>query len=416
MSFRFANIAKSIFFLGVAFISAFRGLAYAQEFPIRYYIPLSLQFDVSLPGLLSLCWAVSLIGAATLLIYLALLVGFGATRRVWSLGVLASFLAAIATTPRMEIGSGTVGIVIGVGELFLLFHSHKSSRKTAVRAGILFIPYSLYLLLEGIDQIILIKAISPYVILRLVLAALPFVCVWFVLRSNQKTHSKPDVQLHTESPKNEVSLRYRLMNKFDIILAATTLVVVLAYSGSGYLAVWNSSYDGHQAEYGHPPTNGLHADIVEIKGSIGIPGVTKLYEAHLFNFSSIPRIYQTCDYLDDTASFGSELAYVVQKWSDEKQAWENLNDISKGFYCGPAPLSKIVARTVNRVLLPGQYATTNWEATAGRTEFSVGDKARFVVFVRYDDTSMDVAHAIPTREFLIDEELEDRDTPFKLQH
>jgi cupin domain len=61
----------------------------------------------------------------------------------------------------------------------------------------------------------------------------------------------------------------------------------------------------HLTRYGHLAPFGLHSDVVVRKSDIGIPGISKLYEARLTNYGIAPVKVTACDFLSDASEHGT---------------------------------------------------------------------------------------------------------------
>lgn len=82
----------------------------------------------------------------------------------------------------------------------------------------------------------------------------------------------------------------------------------------------------------------LRATVVETKADIGIPGISKMYEARVTNFGLLPVKVESCDYLDDASSHGTMVAYAVQRWDDTSQQWRTVVASTAASFCKPYPL------------------------------------------------------------------------------
>lgn len=146
--------------------------------------------------------------------------------------------------------------------------------------------------------------------------------------------------------------------------------------------------------------NGLRPRLIERQANIGIPGVSKMYEAVIANEGLLPARITRCDYVDDTLSPGQMVAYAVQRWDSQKQRWETLVGLDRETFCKPYPLGIVKAELVEAWLWPGQSLSAGDEATAARGGFDLGDHARFVIFLR---EAGDYARSVTTQAFTIDE-------------
>jgi hypothetical protein len=143
----------------------------------------------------------------------------------------------------------------------------------------------------------------------------------------------------------------------------------------------------------------LSVEVITEHADIGIPGTSKVYLARIKNIGIVPVFVTRCEAVDD--AFGNEVfpAYKVEKWDDKARSWVTVADMGKSF-CKPYPLGIISAKRTRKLLWPGQTLETNWEATAARDAFRLGNHARFVVFLNGPD---DKSRVLETQPFRIDE-------------
>jgi len=160
------------------------------------------------------------------------------------------------------------------------------------------------------------------------------------------------------------------------------------------------------------PRQGLRAEVSVESADIGIPGISKMYEARLFNRSSWPVRVHYCAFVDDTNSPGTMVGYAVQRWDPAKHSWQTIVRANGPDFCTPYPLGIVRAHFESKLLWPGQSLSTGEEATAARDGFKIGDRARFLVS---DDLVGDPMNAIATPEFVIDEH-RSTDEPLRVRH
>jgi hypothetical protein len=144
----------------------------------------------------------------------------------------------------------------------------------------------------------------------------------------------------------------------------------------------------------------LSAEVKVTNADIGIPGVTKMYEATVTNHGLLPVRVARCDFIDDASAPGTMVAFAVQRWNRSLKQWETIADMSGPRFCKPYPLGIEEARMVNGWLWPGQHLSTREEATAARGDFSIGDEGRFVIFT---ETVGKTGAKVATPSFVIDE-------------
>jgi hypothetical protein len=162
----------------------------------------------------------------------------------------------------------------------------------------------------------------------------------------------------------------------------------------------------HRAAFGHFVPLTLHADYTVAKGDIGIPGVTKLYDAHLRNFGIIPRLIERCEFLTDAFERGVSVGYRIQQRDKSSGQWHTVLDGASG-YCRPYPLSMAQTTLTSKLLWPGQTLSTGEEATSARGNLK-GETLRFAVVAN--------GREFPTGGFTIDEQVEQPDLPFRVRH
>jgi hypothetical protein len=156
----------------------------------------------------------------------------------------------------------------------------------------------------------------------------------------------------------------------------------------------------------------LRADLVVTNADIGIPGISKMYEATLTNRGLLPVRVTRCNFIDDTLSPGTNVAYAVQRWDGGSKRWATVVEWRQSEFCKPYPLGIVEANLTRSWLWPGQKLSTGEEATAARDGFNVGDRGRFVVFT---GTPGDYSSAVLTSEFVIDERPQ-TDVPLRVRH
>ena len=156
---------------------------------------------------------------------------------------------------------------------------------------------------------------------------------------------------------------------------------------------------------------GLKAELSVSNADIGIPGISKLYEARLVNRGLWPVRVSRCDFVDDTLTPGKMVAYSVEKWDDSTKRWTTVVIGATGF-CKPYPLGIVTAKLASGLLWPGQSLSAGEEATAARDGFNIGDRGRFVLFA---GRAGDYSTALPTAEFVVDEH-PTTDSPLRVRH
>jgi hypothetical protein len=159
----------------------------------------------------------------------------------------------------------------------------------------------------------------------------------------------------------------------------------------------------------------LHAEYSVEKGDIGIPGITKMYDAKLVNGGRTPVRIEVCAYLDDGGGRGEAVAYSVQRFDKRGTAWATIVDASDARACRPYPLGWVTAKLKTRWLWPGQSVSMGEEATAARG-FHKGESARFLLFTSFKHPGDLALEGISTPAFVIDEEVGEGAEGLRLRH
>jgi hypothetical protein len=162
----------------------------------------------------------------------------------------------------------------------------------------------------------------------------------------------------------------------------------------------------HRTAFGHFVPLALHADVSVTNGDIGIPGITKLYNAHLTNFGIFPRRVERCEFLTDASARGVSVGYRIQQWDKSSVNWRTLLDAAAE-YCRPYPLGIAEAQLTSKLLWPGQTLSTGEEATGARGDLK-GETMRFIVVTNGRD--------FPTASFTIDEQVQRPDVGYRVKH
>ena len=162
----------------------------------------------------------------------------------------------------------------------------------------------------------------------------------------------------------------------------------------------------HRLRFGHFVPLTLHADYSIAKADIGIPGISKLYDAHITNFGILPRRIERCEFVTDAFAPGVSVGYRVQQWNTASLRWQTVLDAASE-YCRPYPLGIIDSRLISKLLWPGQTLSTGAEATGARGNLR-GQTFRFAVVANGQE--------FPTSSFIIDEQIEGADVNYRVRH
>jgi len=159
----------------------------------------------------------------------------------------------------------------------------------------------------------------------------------------------------------------------------------------------------------------LHAEYTVETADIGIPGITKMYDARLVNSGRAPVQIEICAYIDDAGGRGDAPTFSVQKYDGKSATWETILDASNERTCHPYPLGWVTARLKTRWLWPGHSVSMGEEATAAR-RFHKGESARFVLYTSFNHSSEHAQQGIPTPAFVIDEEASGGAAGLRVRH
>jgi hypothetical protein len=170
----------------------------------------------------------------------------------------------------------------------------------------------------------------------------------------------------------------------------------------------------HRLTHGHFVPLALHADIVMHNASIGIPGITKMYEGTLTNYGFIPALVERCTYISDTATPGVMVAFNIEQWQPAKRQWILIMEFAKPELCSPMATSMGNTRWVRSFLWPGQTLSTEEEATGARG-FRKGDTLRFAVVTDVTGKSKRRS-SYTTPSFTLDEQRLDDGTGYRVRH
>lgn len=162
----------------------------------------------------------------------------------------------------------------------------------------------------------------------------------------------------------------------------------------------------HRVKFGHFAPLTLHADVSVANVDIGIPGITKLYDAHVTNFGIFPRRIERCEFVTDAFAPGVSIGYRLQQWDLASRRWQSAMEPTSE-YCRPYPLGIMKARLISKLLWPGQTLSTGEEATGARGNLR-GQTMRFAVIAN--------GREFPTSSFVIDEQIEGSDANYRVRH
>jgi hypothetical protein len=189
-------------------------------------------------------------------------------------------------------------------------------------------------------------------------------------------------------------------NRMSKRLKVALLLLVAAFVGVIGVVEFH-----HRLKFGHFVPLTLHADYSVAKADIGIPGISKLYDAHITNFGIFPRRIERCEFVTDAFAPGVSVGYRLQQWDVASRRWKTVLDLASE-YCRPYPLGIIKARLTSKVLWPGQALSTGEEATGARDGLK-GQTIRFAVVAN--------GREFPTASFVIDEQVQRPEVNYRVR-
>ncbi len=139
----------------------------------------------------------------------------------------------------------------------------------------------------------------------------------------------------------------------------------------------------HKVLRGHFASFGLHADVLWEDVELAPGWRPRLYWVEVTNLGIWPTSFIACRYETDTLSPGMELAWALQRWNEQRRAWEVRELPEQRDWCDPRPFptSRGPATVSAKRLWPGRTARAMLaEVVGSRGDFEAGASARFVVF------------------------------------
>lgn len=150
-----------------------------------------------------------------------------------------------------------------------------------------------------------------------------------------------------------------------------------------------------------------------ISGGIGIPDLTKTYEASLTNYGLLPVRVHVCDFVIDAGGRGKSNAYSVERWDPGAGKWEFFWGEPREYFCEPYPPGITADSKIRSAWLwPGQSIPTGFVAIQAVDGLKLGDTLRFAIkpFLNREDI------AIASSPFAIDELPAISDVDFRIRH
>lgn len=141
----------------------------------------------------------------------------------------------------------------------------------------------------------------------------------------------------------------------------------------------------HQLRFGHYVAYGVHADVVESSGDIGVPGINTFYAVRVSNYTLSPLKLVGWEYRSDflaaPPSFGCR--FQVQKFSPQAGHWIVVMDF------GPTGASQFPV--VVRNLYPlGSIVAVQSLPVGAVDNLRKGDQVRFAVFTNLNAAAVGV--------------------------
>jgi hypothetical protein len=163
---------------------------------------------------------------------------------------------------------------------------------------------------------------------------------------------------------------------------------VAVFLGLGLLAVTAVSVAAveihHRVRFGHFISYGIHSDIVEKSGDIGIPGIKTFYAAEVFNYTLFPLTLAGWDYVGDVPGPPSFYCrFQVQKLSPQDGRWIVVVDVK--------PVEGSQVPVAHKRLYPfASFVPMEPEPTGAMDALRKGDLVRFAVFTNLHAPAADV--------------------------
>jgi len=148
-------------------------------------------------------------------------------------------------------------------------------------------------------------------------------------------------------------------------------------------------------------------------GGIGIPGLTKTYEAALTNSGVLPVRVTVCDFVADTFEHGKSIAHAVERWDQSAGKWRFFWGISREDFCKPYPLGITADSKIRTVWLwPRQSISTGFVAIQASDGLVLNDRLRFTITPFLDRADV----VVVTSPFIVDERPSESAAGFRLAH
>jgi len=137
-----------------------------------------------------------------------------------------------------------------------------------------------------------------------------------------------------------------------------------------------------------------------VPGGIGIPGLTKTYEATLTNNGILPVRVTVCDFVTDAFEHGRSVSHSVERWDRKTDRWQFFWGMPRQEFCKPYPLGITSDSKIRTVWLwPRQSLSTDFVAIQANDGLQLNDKLRFTITPFLDHSDI----AVVTPPFTVDE-------------
>jgi hypothetical protein len=148
-------------------------------------------------------------------------------------------------------------------------------------------------------------------------------------------------------------------------------------------------------------------------GGIGIPGLTKTYEAALTNRGMLPVRVTVCDFVTDALEHGKNVAHSVERWDQNTSRWVFFWGIPRQDFCKPYPLGITSDSKIQTVWLwPRQSISTDFVAIQANGGLQLNDRLRFRITPFLDRSDI----AVVTPPFTVDELPSEPASDLRIRH
>jgi hypothetical protein len=129
----------------------------------------------------------------------------------------------------------------------------------------------------------------------------------------------------------------------------------------------------HFTLFHHPVGYGWHADLAQREGDIGIPGVSTLSVARIFNYTLLPQNFEGVHLPGGYIGSGVVYRSQIEKWNEQTRLWAVVVQ--------PDPSDwKAFPHTTTKVWPGRSIYAAGWQAVGAIDGIKKGDRVRLVVF------------------------------------